>query len=118
MRPIKCTAVVGRAKRLCASLHPVFLACSVMVFSSLPGRTTGLAIVPTFDDASFTAAGYNPIDVHNGFELAEAPLENSFSDPVHANIIAITVVVSPLQNAEVPTRSWSLVSAFNRCSRA
>src|ERR1700756_620969 len=85
VRPIKCTAV-DRVKRLCAFLHPVFLACSVIAFVSLPGRATGLVIMPTFDDASFIAAGYNPTDVHNGFAMAAAVFENTFSDPVHVNI--------------------------------
>ena len=85
MRSIKCTAV-DRAKRLYAPLHLVFLASLVIVSVSLPGRATGVTIVATFDDTSFTAAGYNPMDVHNAFEMAEAPFENTFSDPVHVNI--------------------------------
>src|SRR5205807_8557389 len=85
MRSIKCTAV-DRAKRLYAPLHLVFLASLVIVSVSLPGRATGVTIVATFDDSSFTAAGYNPTDVHNAFEMAEAPFESNFSDQVHVNI--------------------------------
>ena len=85
MRPIKCTPV-DRAKHRCAPLHLVFLACLVIVFVSLPGRATGVTIVPTYDDASFIAAGFSPTDVHSAFEMAKAPFENSFSDPVHVNI--------------------------------
>src|ERR1700674_3313004 len=46
----------------------------------------GLIINPTFDDASFTAAGYNLTDVHNAFNFAAAEYEKLFTNPIHVNI--------------------------------
>lgn len=46
----------------------------------------GLVINPTYDDASFTAAGFNPTDVHTAFAFAAAEFESRFSDTIHVNI--------------------------------
>ena len=45
-----------------------------------------LVINPTFNDATFTAAGFNPTDVHNGFAMAAQVFQNVYTDPVHVNI--------------------------------
>jgi len=45
-----------------------------------------IVINPTYDDASFTAAGFNPLDVHAGFAMAAQVFQNLFTDPIHVNI--------------------------------
>jgi len=47
----------------------------------------GLVINPTFDDASFTAAGFNVSDVHAAFNYAANEFQTLFTDPIHVNII-------------------------------
>jgi hypothetical protein len=46
----------------------------------------GLIINPTFDDASFTLAGFNPTDIHNAFNFAASEYQNLFTDSIHVNI--------------------------------
>jgi len=46
-----------------------------------------LIINPTFNDASFTAAGYDPTAVHNAFNFAAGQISGLFNDPIHINII-------------------------------
>jgi len=52
-------------------------------------------IIPTFNDASMTAAGLSAADiasVHSAFNYAAQEFESRFSDPIHINI---TVAASP-----------------------
>jgi hypothetical protein len=46
----------------------------------------GLIINTTFNDGSFTAAGYNLTDVHNAFNFAVTQFENLFTNPIDVNI--------------------------------
>jgi hypothetical protein len=46
-----------------------------------------LVINPTYDDASFIAAGFNPTDVHNAFNFVASEYNNLFTDPIHVNIL-------------------------------
>ena len=67
-----------------AMKHAVaFLAITVALNMS---AYAGLVINPNYDDASFTAAGFNPTDVHNAFAMAAQVFENAFTDNVHVNI--------------------------------
>src|SRR4029077_8236309 len=50
-------------------------------------RGNGLIITPTFDDASFTAAGFNLTEVHNAFNHAAEEFESLFTNPIHVNIL-------------------------------
>jgi hypothetical protein len=43
-------------------------------------------INPTYDDASFIAAGLNPATVHAAFAFAAQEFQNQFTDPIHVNI--------------------------------
>src|SRR5579862_6023364 len=52
-----------------------------------PARGNGLIINPTFDDASFTAAGFNPTAVHDAFNYAAAEFGSLFTNPIHVNIL-------------------------------
>jgi hypothetical protein len=45
-----------------------------------------LVINPNYNDASFTAAGFNPTDVHNAFQYAANEFQSLFTDPIHVNI--------------------------------
>ncbi len=49
-------------------------------------QSTGFIINPVFDDASFTAAGFNLNDVHSAFNYAATEFENLFTNPIHVNI--------------------------------
>ena len=57
-------------------------------------RGNSLIITPTFDDASFTAAGYNLTDVHNAFNYAASEFESLFTNPIHVNINVVAGNVS------------------------
>jgi hypothetical protein len=54
-------------------------------------RGNGLIITPTFDDASFTAAGFNLAEVHNAFNYAVSEYESFFTNPIHINILVQAV---------------------------
>lgn len=45
-----------------------------------------LIINPTYDDASFTAAGFNVTAVHNAFNFVAQEYDTLFTDPIHVNI--------------------------------
>jgi hypothetical protein len=49
-------------------------------------QADSLIINPTFNDASFTAAGFNLTDVHNAFNFAAEEFESLFTNPIHVNI--------------------------------
>jgi hypothetical protein len=64
----------------------VLLACvSCALATAVPARA-GLIIDPTYDTASFTAAGYNITAVENAFAYAATEFENEYSNPIHVNI--------------------------------
>ncbi len=76
------------AKRVSIRLRPVLLATIAVALSgSVSAYASGIIINPTYDDASFIAAGFNPTDVHNAFALAANVFQNTFTDPVHVNIM-------------------------------
>jgi hypothetical protein len=56
------------------------------VLATTAPASAGLLIVPTFNDASFIAAGYNVADVHAAFNYAAQQIEDLFSDNIHVNI--------------------------------
>jgi hypothetical protein len=62
------------------------LALFTMLVAGRPAQAN-IVINPTYDDASFVAAGFNPTDVHAGFDLARAAFQNTFTDPIHVNIL-------------------------------
>jgi PEP-CTERM motif len=71
-------------KRFSCSLSlPVFL-FALTVFA--PAAHATMVINATFNDASFTAAGYDVTTVHNAFNFAAAEFTSNFSDNIHINI--------------------------------
>ena len=79
----KSSERAGRCRR--NSVLAACLAIAVALLGSGPAHAT-LTIVPTYDDASFIAAGFNPTDVHNAFQYAASEYQNLFTDPIHVNI--------------------------------
>jgi hypothetical protein len=67
------------------SLSSIAICVTITLAVGLPA-SAGLIINPTYDDASFTAAGYNPTDVHNAFQFAANEYQNLYTDNVHVNI--------------------------------
>jgi len=51
-----------------------------------PAQADQLIINPTFDDASFIAAGFDPTQVHAAFNFAASQFETQFANPIHVNI--------------------------------
>jgi hypothetical protein len=63
---------------------------ALLGFSGSPAHCQ-LIINPTFDDAAFIAAGYNPDDVHAAFHAAAHQIEAQYIDPVNVNIMVTTM---------------------------
>jgi hypothetical protein len=63
-----------------------FVVLALAVASGGRSQAGSLVITGTFDDASFTAAGFNPTDVHNTFNDAAMEIGSRFSNPIHVNI--------------------------------
>ena len=75
------------ANKLRIGARMVFFLCAFCAGSGIArADQAGLIINPTFDDASFTAAGYNLTEVHNAFNFAAAEFEKLFTNPIHINI--------------------------------
>jgi hypothetical protein len=68
-----------------AQLIPAFVLGAILVTSA--PLHAGLVINPTFDDASFLSAGFDPTAVHNAFNYAAQQFESVFSDNIHVNIV-------------------------------
>ena len=62
----------------------VYRVALLVLAGSLPVHA--LTINPTYDDASFIAAGFNPATVHTAFAFAAAEFQNAYTDPIHVNI--------------------------------
>lgn len=59
----------------------------LLAFTFLSSQAhASLIINATFNDASFTAAGFDPTQVHTAFNYAAQQFEQLFSDPIHVNI--------------------------------
>ncbi|HJZ95517.1 MAG TPA: NF038122 family metalloprotease [Candidatus Solibacter sp.] len=56
------------------------------VLAAATPASAGLVINPTFDDASFIAAGYDPTAVHNAFNYAAQQIQDLYNDNIHVNI--------------------------------
>jgi hypothetical protein len=73
-------------RKLVAQTRPLGLC--VGLFLALSARANAqLVISPTYDDASFIAAGYDPNDVHAAFSFVAAEFNALFTDPIHVNIV-------------------------------
>lgn len=62
---------------------------AAVLMGYVPGNSPaegGLIINPTFDTASFTAAGFDVNAVESAFNYAAQQFENAFTDPIHVNI--------------------------------
>src|SRR5262245_46115888 len=67
--------------------HSHLLAATTAMATALGAPAhANLIINPTYDDASFTAAGYNVSDVHNAFQFVVNEYGSRFTDPIHVNI--------------------------------
>ena len=55
---------------------------------SIPAKA-GLIINPTYDDASFSAAGYSVAAVHSAFGFVAQEFGSLFTDPIHVNITVV-----------------------------
>ena len=55
---------------------------------SIPVKA-GLIINPTYDDASFSAAGYSVASVHSAFGFVAQEFGSLFADPIHVNITVV-----------------------------
>jgi hypothetical protein len=64
----------------------VFVLALFLSVAAPQAQADGLIINPTFNDASFAAAGYNLTDVHNAFNFAAEEFGSLFTDPIHVNI--------------------------------
>lgn len=73
------------SSRLNGRLFVAVAASLAMCSLAAPSRAQ-LIFNTTFDDASFTAAGFNVTDVHNAFNYATSEFSNLFTDPIHINI--------------------------------
>jgi len=65
------------------------LAAAAAASLAVLGGTTpahALTFNLTFDDASFTAAGYNVASVHNAVNFVAGEFSSLFNDPIHVNI--------------------------------
>ena len=67
------------------SLSSVIVFVTITLAVGLPA-SAGLVINPTYNDASFTAAGYSAAAVHNAFNFVANEYQNLFTDNVHVNI--------------------------------
>lgn len=64
---------------------PVTGAFVLSLAFGMPGHAN-LVINPTYDDASFIAAGYSVTAVHNAFSFVAQEYENLFTNSIHVNI--------------------------------
>lgn len=55
---------------------------------SIPAKA-GLIINPTYDDASFSAAGYSVASVHSAVSFVAQEFGSLFTDPIHVNITVV-----------------------------
>jgi hypothetical protein len=67
------------------ALSSIAVSVTIILAVGLPA-SAGLVINPIYNDASFTAAGYNPTAVHNAFQFAANEYQNLFTDNVQVNI--------------------------------
>jgi len=64
----------------------IVLAAVLAISLTTSQRAQALIINATFNDASFTAAGFNVADVHNAFNFAAQEFQSRYTDPIHVNI--------------------------------
>src|SRR6266478_5912279 len=84
---VRSCSVANRSRGVEYVLRSALFVLAFFLSVAVPqARADGLIINPTFNDASFTAAGFNLTDVHNAFNFAATEFESLFTDPIHVNI--------------------------------
>jgi len=76
---------IQRSCRSAAFLLPAAALAVGFLVSGTPAQAQ-LTINPTYDDASFLAAGFNPTEIHNAVNYVAQEYSTRFSDPIHINI--------------------------------
>jgi hypothetical protein len=71
-----------RFVRRCTALW----ACLLVAHATGPAANAGFVINPTYDDKSFTDAGYDPTTVHRAFQFVINEFESLYTNPIHVNI--------------------------------